>query len=342
MIRDLVSIETSELGSGPVFLQSSLWADFKSSFGWSALAYGFDRGGERHRLLVLTRRVAHLASIAYVPHGPRFDDEDGPEDLAGLAALLGERVPGMVLRFDLPWENYDESTAARLAGAGLRPAGVTVQPPDTVLVDLSVEEEAILEGMKPKTRYNIRLAGRKGVVVSPADRGDLPRWYELYRETAGRDRITIHSFAYYDRLFALAEAGGMALRLYLAHHEADLLGGIIVAQVGPVATYLYGASSNTKRNLMAPYALQWEAMKESRRAGFVAYDLFGIPPADDPDHPMYGLYRFKTGFGGRIIHRPGLWDYPLRAGPYALFRAAESIRNGYYKGFRKRGRNTGS
>ena len=126
------------------------------------------------------------------------------------------------------------------------------------------------------------------------------------------------------------------ITLYTAHHEDDLLGGIIVASWRGVSTYLYGASSDVKRNLMAAYLLQWEAMRRAMANGDHGYDLFGIPPTDDPAHPMHGLYRFKTGFGGRVLHRAGAWDLILRPTPGALYRGAERLRGWYYYRVRKR------
>ncbi|MCG8477887.1 MAG: peptidoglycan bridge formation glycyltransferase FemA/FemB family protein, partial [Spirochaetales bacterium] len=170
----------------------------------------------------------------------------------------------------------------------------------------------------------------------------LPEWYRLYRETARRDRITIHPEQYYRDVIgtavAMREAGESApsVTIYSAYHEDDLLVGIVVVSWGGMSTYLYGASSDRKRNLMASYLVQWEAMRAARIAGDATYDLFGIPPSDDPGHPMHGLYRFKTGFGGRVVHRPGCWD--LSPSPFrsSLFRAAERARVWYHHGFRKR------
>ncbi|MDR1278241.1 MAG: peptidoglycan bridge formation glycyltransferase FemA/FemB family protein, partial [Treponema sp.] len=148
-------------------------------------------------------------------------------------------------------------------------------------------------------------------------------------ETARRDGIAVHSLDYYRALFELCRnypGGGQEARLYLASHNGDPQAAVITLFRGEAAVYLYGASSDRNRNLMAPYLLQWRAMIDAKAAGCRFYDLFGIPPNEDPGHPMAGLYRFKTGFGGRIIHRPGSWDLayrPLRAG---LFRAAESLR----------------
>ena len=129
-----------------------------------------------------------------------------------------------------------------------------------------------------------------------------------------------------------------SLSLYLARHDGELLAGIIVARYRRSAYYLYGASSNAKRNLMPAYALQWRAISECKKEGAESYDFFGVPPAEDSDHPMHGLYRFKVGFGGTIVHRPGAYDLPLRRAWYSLFRRAERARAYYYRVIRKRGR----
>jgi lipid II:glycine glycyltransferase (peptidoglycan interpeptide bridge formation enzyme) len=226
------------------------------------------------------------------------------------------------------------------------------------VIDLDSEEDALLKAMKSKTRYNVRLAAKRGVGVRVAEFGELPRWYEIYEETSRRDRIAIHSEAYYHRLFEIVGAGADGtdnsggggnpggsggggsprLLLYLAEHDGQLLAGNIVLEWDKTATYLYGASSGLRRELMAPYLLQWEAMRQAMARGCARYDLFGIPPTPDPKHPMHGLYRFKTGFGGRILHRLGAWDYPFASGRYAVYRAAEGLRDYYYKVIRKRGR----
>ena len=190
--------------------------------------------------------------------------------------------------------------------------------------------------MKPKWRYNISLAGKKGIQVNIGTEKDLEIFYSLLKETAVRDGIAVHNFNYYKTLFELCvskepyvskEPGeNLSIRLYTASHEGDALAAIVVLFYGKEATYLYGASSNNKRNLMAPYALQWRAMQDAKEAGCLSYDLFGIPPFEDPNHPMAGLYRFKIGFGGQIIHRHGSWDFTYKSFFYALFNIAEALR----------------
>jgi lipid II:glycine glycyltransferase (peptidoglycan interpeptide bridge formation enzyme) len=212
-----------------------------------------------------------------------------------------------------------------------------------VLLDLGKAEEDILAGMKPKWRYNIRLAEKKGVVAEDRGPGALGEFYRLYEATARRDRIALHPLRYYERLFSLASdyplaEGGLKpdLHLWVASHEGEALAAIVALYRGRRAVYLYGASSDVKRNLMPAYALQWAAIRAAKAAGCTEYDLYGIPPTDESAHAMAGLYRFKTGFGGSIVHRSGSWDYPLKPLLYGAFRAAEAARTWYFKDFRKR------
>ena len=349
----IVEVTRSEYPRPRGFLQSGFWADFKRAFGWRprffTVAGAHDASPEPQTtrgepLLVLSRDLPMGREFAYVPHGPETPtvaEAGSPERLAGAVA---EALPPatLFLRLDLPQERGTELDREEQGMAWpLVPAPVAVQPPSTVLVDLTRDEAELLSAMKSKTRYNVRLSHKRGVSVREGDLSgsgdDLDRWYDLYRETARRDRIAVHSRAYYRTLAeTVTESEEAEIALLLAEHEGDLLAGILVLHFGDTATYLYGASSDTKRNLMAPYGLQWEAIRRARRAGLRCYDLFGIPPTDDPGHPMHGLYRFKTGFGGRIVHRMGAYDYPSRRLGYAVYRRAEIARDLYYKRIKKK------
>jgi lipid II:glycine glycyltransferase (peptidoglycan interpeptide bridge formation enzyme) len=340
-------------GPAVSLLQSGFWALLKERFGWRAHPFRCSWRGEPFPLLVLTRVLGLGYGLAYVPHGPLLEPPAGEQAdlLLSLGRLLPRALPPktVFLRFDPPWPwqglalagSVPEGIAPQGAGAFPPPlckAPMDIQPPSTVLVDLRPPEERILQAMKPKTRYNIRLSFRKGVEVAEEDPSRLEDWYRLYRETARRDRIGLHSAAYYAALFELAGRGGPAaprLRLYLARHGGELLAGIIVASRGPAAWYLYGASSSRKRSLMPAYALQWHAMRQARADGCLTYDLFGIPPDDDPAHPMAGLYRFKTGFGGRIVHRTGCCDLPCLPLAYRAYRFLEQGRRLYHHRLRK-------
>ena len=226
-----------------------------------------------------------------------------------------------------------------------------IQPPDTTLIDLTKSEDEILSAMRSKWRYNIRLAEKKGVVVrayrAKSDKADIPSldsdasraldiFYELYKTTASRDGIAIHAKKYYEDLFTLSASHKDAplITVYIASHEGENLASIITLFSKSEAVYLYGASSNAKRNLMPAYLLQWTAICDAKSYGSAVYDFYGIPPSDDKNHPMYGLYLFKTGFGGRIVHRPGSLDSPLSP-LYAPYAFAESARAFYHKRIKK-------
>ncbi|MDR2921754.1 MAG: peptidoglycan bridge formation glycyltransferase FemA/FemB family protein [Treponema sp.] len=340
------------------FLQSAMWGRFKARFGWEARAFSVDwnPGGARP-LLALSRRIAPFLSMTYVPWGPELPAAfpGDPHSRAGAAAELARALKPLLkaafVRFDPPWfndEGGDSQERHLLHSHRFRRAGADIQPPDTVLADLTPPPDDILAAMKPKCRYNIGLAQKRGVVVrdcgaaekSAACEQGIEVFYRLLKETALRDGIAVHNVEYYRALFeeAKGENGKTVpaeLRLYTARHENDDLAAIVTLFRGKQAVYLYGASSNIKRNLMAPYALQWKAMQDAKASGCAVYDFFGIPPDESPGHPMAGLYRFKTGFGGRIIHRPGSWDYPYKPALYAMFNCAESLRKKIMSGKRR-------
>jgi len=332
------AVPLPELDQSPELLQSGFWGAFKQAHGWRPLAFQVDAAGTCFGLLVLTRRLARRFTIAYVPFGPTHDPGIGRGDLlAGISQAVRPLLPRgtLFLRFDLPWRKGGESPAA----PRVTKSAADMQPASTVVVDISGTPEAVLGSMKSKTRYNIRLAQKKGISVTEGGEQDLPGWYAIYEETARRDQIGIHSAAYYQGLMRASRqyAGkAAAVQLLLAWHEGELLAGNIVAFWKDRAAYLYGASSGVKRNLMPTYALQWEAIRRAQSAGCATYDLFGVPPLPDPGHPMAGLYQFKTGFSEQVLERWGTWDVRYRPVLCAMYRAAEAVRMYYYRRFKKR------
>jgi len=343
------------------FLQSKFWGLFKSRTGWNS--YSCDlrlSDGARLELLVMRRHIGRFFNFLYVPFG--LGELESSPDRWALLGDIGRALSGplggtdLFVRFDLPWITSDGSSASshienredELKKHGIA-KGVDVQVPDTVVLDLSKSEEDILAGMKPKWRYNIRLSEKKGIVVSEEGEGALSEFMRLYQATAHRDKIAIHPRSYYQQLFATASqiqaeasAGALPkaaiprLSLYVARHEEEALASIIVLEAGDSATYMYGASSDSKRNLMPTYALQWHAILAAKRRGAISYDFFGIPPgAEDPAHPMAGLYLFKTGFGGDIVHRLGAYDVMLHPMLYHAFRSSESLRMLWHKKLKK-------
>lgn len=244
------------------------------------------------------------------------------------------------LRSGQPSATVFQKVSRPWIGTPLRRASADVQPPDTVMLDLSLGKEQLLASMKSKWRYNIRLSMKKGIIIEELRVADTPdrgaaaisRFYELYKITSIRDGIALHPESYYTRLACLAAENREAdLRIWFAKAETTDIACIITLFMEDEAVYLYGASSDEHRNLMPAYALQWAAIQGACCAGCLVYDFYGIPPNADPSHPMAGLYRFKTGFGGEILHRSGSWDYDFLSLPAMLFRVAESGRAFWYK-----------
>ncbi len=327
--------ENQAFFSGSNFMQSLFWAELKEEFGFKPYFFTITSDEHTEGLVVLLRPIFKGFYLAYIPHGPstKLSSSDYLKSLS--KSLKGHLPRGTVLiRYDLLAGTTGDVYPDRLKG--LKKSSVAIQVPDTTILDISSDEDIILKGMHKKTRYNIKLAGKKGVTVREASISELDTWYNMYEVTAKRDSIAIHSKIYYRSVYDRANASAnVGMKLLFAEHEGELLAGIFVLICGSSATYLYGASSNSKRNLMPAYLLQWSAILMVKEVGAISYDFFGIPPVNDPDHPMYGLYRFKTGFGGEIIHRLGCYDYFIS--PIAkAFTVLEGLRNFYYKKLRKK------
>ncbi len=191
---------------------------------------------------------------------------------------------------------------------------MNILPANTIVVGLTYDDEEILRRMKPKTRYNIKLALRHGIEVRSTGIRGLQTWHSLYIEMAVRNGLHINDIEYFRSMFAPkmdAECTDVDMRLLVAYYGDKPLAAMFLVMSAHRATYLYGASSSSMRNLMPTYALQWAAIQTDKRNKCREYDMFGIAPNGDPSHPMHGLYKFKRGFGGEIFHQLGCWDYPI-------------------------------
>lgn len=239
--------------------------------------------------------------------------------------------------------NYGLKTVAWADKLKLKKNKVDIQPPDSTLVSLEGTEDEILARMHQKWRYNIRLSERKGVIIKKYN-GDsaeisskIDKFYELTKETNARDGNASHAKSYYKDLILssakqLKEGKDVPeVNLYIAEHEGDEIASIVTLFSKTESVYLYGASSNNKRNLMPNHLLQWTAMKDAKAYGSKYYDMYGMPPeGKDENHPMHGLYMFKANFGGKNIHRTGSWDVPLNAVYYG-YSWAEKLRAFWHK-----------
>jgi lipid II:glycine glycyltransferase (peptidoglycan interpeptide bridge formation enzyme) len=222
------------------------------------------------------------------------------------------------------------SLAERLQALGFHRSPQTIQPRRTLIVNLDGEPDDLLKRMKSKTRYNIRLAARRGVTVRPGTQADLPAFYQLMEVTGQRDAFGIHSDEYYEAAHQLFVPTGQG-QLLLAEHEGQLLAGLVVLAMGETACYMYGASSDVGRNQMPTYLLQWEAMLWAKAQGCRFYDLWGVPDEEETtleeqftqrSDGLWGVYRFKRGFGGRLVRATGAWDLVYAPVRYRLYRLA--------------------
>lgn len=242
-------------------------------------------------------------------------------------AELGEAV---FLRLDLPYEHKDY-LAGFLGRLGFRKPKIltkTSEPKSTLLLDITRSEEDLLEKMNQKTRYNIRLAEKKGIQIrimnyeSRIMDKDIEKFYQLSKEMAGRNKIKIYERSYYEKLVNFFGQGDkdVKLKLYLAEYEGRALGSIMVVYFGNGATYLHGASSNEHRELMPNYLLQWKAIMEAKKEGYKIYDFWGV---SEENRHWAGITRFKHGFGGKTVEYLGSWDYVLNKKWYNLLWGAK-------------------
>lgn len=342
----------------PIVQQTAFWGRVhrRLGFGVDAFDLRLAAPGEtaaRGDFLVVKVQLADGVECAYVPHGPELapaSDAVGPflERLSReLRPRMGPRCA--FVRWDLPWTSVHAREDADFADDGswhgppaahlrelrmnigtddrnLYKAPRDLLPSDTLVVDLA-DEDTMLARMHHKTRYNLRLAARRGVVVTEGCAADLPAWYALYLETAARNHLEPMPLEHFTTMMSEGGEGSaspVATRLLLARHHGELLAGALVAIAPPRAIYLYGASNRSRPEVMAPYAVQWEAMRLAQAGGCTEYDLFGAAPRDDQHHSLAGVHRFKVGFGGRLVHREGCWDYPFDDDTYQAIRHHEA------------------
>lgn len=294
----------------PHFLQSYEWGELKRGTGWMPLRLLVTKDGAPVAAIsILKRKLPFFnRSILYAPRGPVIGKECEPagEDFFWQEVIkLGRQHGAILLKIDPDIPEPNEVELEHLADIGFRLAGDDdgfggVQPRYVFRIDITPSEEDLMAGMASKTRYNVRLAGRRGVKVRVGEnKDDLRIFYDILKETAERDRFLVRDFSYFDSMFDLFIERGTA-RLFLAEYEGEVIAGTIAFCCGDRVWYLYGASSNKRRNVMPNYLLQWEMIRWAKSMQCSVYDMRGVPPTEDPEDPLSGLYRFKKGFGGEF------------------------------------------
>ena len=316
----------------PHILQSSPWGELKSRFGWDPVQVISGNLGAQ----ILFQDLPFGFQIAYIPKGPisiggNQNFGKGWEAFQNdLDDICHERKAVFLKIEPDTWQN---DPLERNIFDGYRLSRHHIQPPTTIMVNLGETEEKILAKMKSKTRYNIRLAEKKGVSVQQLNQ--VEPFYQLLLNTADRSEFGIHTREYYQAVFELFHPSG-ACQLFLAEFQGQSLASIMVFKSGRRCWYFYGASSNLHREKMPTYLIQWEAMRWAKLQGCLTYDLWGVPDEEESvleenflerQEGLWGVYRFKRGFGGELKRSDGPWDRVYNPPLYSLYQLYTRILN---------------
>jgi peptidoglycan pentaglycine glycine transferase (the first glycine) len=331
----------------PHFLQSYEWGQVKAKYGWSPLYAVWDADGRFSvesdpnllstfhspvaAALILKRQIlrngfAARLAILYSPKGPLLDWTNEAlrnrvlDDLQSFAkqqgAIFLKMDPDVVLGTGVPGGEGDlldetgQAVMSELKRRGWGSASDQIQFKNTVLIDLNPSEEELLARMKQKTRYNIRLAEKKGVNLRVGTSVDLVMLYKMYAETSLRDGFVIRDERYYQTVWNLfMSSGEPTCEPLIAEVDGEPVAALFVFYFAGRAYYVYGMSRDKHREKMPTYLLQWEVIKRAKARGCVVYDLWGAPDVFDESDWLWSVYRFKGGLGGSVVRTLGAWDF---------------------------------
>jgi peptidoglycan pentaglycine glycine transferase (the first glycine) len=331
------------------FLQTWEWAEVKAKYDWIPMPYIWrdERSNIIAASMILKKQITSRGfparfSIFYSPKGPLLDWSNTAlrsrvlNDLESFAkkqsAIFLKIDPDIVLGRGIPGSEEDiidangQTARSELMRRGWVYSSDQIQFQNTVLINVNSSEEELLAYMKPKTRYNIRLAEKKGVSIRIGILGDLPGLYKMYAETSVRDGFVIRDENYYITVWKLFMQNFDRLSVnvpacipLVAEVDNELVAAIFLFMFASRAYYVYGMSRNLHRDKMPTHLLQWEAMKRAKENGCTIYDLWGAPEIFDESDSMWGVYRFKEGLGGEVIRTLGAYDFAPTKVWYKLY-----------------------
>jgi lipid II:glycine glycyltransferase (peptidoglycan interpeptide bridge formation enzyme) len=311
--------------SGLEFLASPQWADIMIREGKTILplATTDEHGNLRALICLIKENLPGGFFYFYAPRGPIFTIGIREEEAAKImrVLILKLRADYQKLVF-LKIEPAQNILALGRETNFMAPIKIKstpdIQPQTTLVLDLRIEAEKLLAAMHQKTRYNIRLAEKKGVKIIPGSAADFSEFWRLMNLTSERDGFRIHGQKHYQNLFA---GDNDFIKIFFAEYEGQKIATALVCYFGTQVIYLHGASDNQYRNVMAPYLLQWEIIKRAQTDGAKIYDFYGVNEKKWP-----GVTRFKLGFGGEIREYFGVFDIILRPGIYQLYQGLKKIK----------------
>ncbi len=305
--------------------QSFEWGELAPHLGAEAMCVGVvdDQGELCAAMLVLIATAPIIRrTYFYAPRGPVIDDPDTPAMTVLLNFVKAEarKQSAFLLKVEPSVADGDARWLVALRKRGFKPTPYASHIRHEWVLDLQPDEKTLLAGMKEKWRYNIRLAGRKGITVRQGQgQVDLDTFYRIYQTTSERDQFFIHNKDHYEDVMRLFGEGERAA-LFLAEYEGEAIAGIIVLRFGRWSWYMYGASSNEHRNLMPNHLLQWNGIQWAKAHGCRYYNFRGIPDILEEGQELWGVYVFKRGFGGYAMRSLETHDLAYQPVIYAVYR----------------------
>lgn len=292
------------------FMQSKMWGDVKRDWKREVLTVKDKSGEIKGAMSILIRKLPVLPyKMMYSPRGPVCDIKDVSvlKELTQKVAELAKKERAYIFKIDPDVEVEDQKFIADMQAIGYKRKHSKnfegIQPNFVFRLDVENKtEEEVMAGFHSKTRYNIRVAIKNGVEISLGSQNDLKEFTDIMVETGVRDGFVIRSIEYFERMY---DVMGDNIRLYIARLNGKMIAGTIAIYYGDKVWYLYGASSNDSRNAMPNYLLQWEMIKWAIEKKCRVYDFRGVSGEIDESNPLYGLYRFKKGYGGKLTEFVG-------------------------------------
>ncbi|MCW2277505.1 lipid II:glycine glycyltransferase FemX [Heliophilum fasciatum] len=315
-------------------LQTWQWGDVKAKTGWQPYRLVVEEGGQiRAAVSILKRRLPVIGKhIFYAPRGPVVDPADraAADLLLQAVERLAQREDAIFLKIDPDittpnpvWSQYLQDQQFQRVDTGEGFEGV--QPRYVFRLDISDDLDKVFARFHQKTRYNIRLAEKRGVVIDDqVGKEELPVFYQVLKETCERDNFLVRSYSYFEDMWDNLVEQGLG-KLFLARYEGQVIAGTLALINGKTAWYLYGASSNQYRNVMPNYLIQWKMINWAKANGCNLYDFRGVPGHVGEDHPLYGLVRFKKGFNGDYVEFIGEYDRVYQPLMYRFWNFAEPL-----------------
>ena len=314
------------------FQQSLEWAKVKSFWKNEIVVSEDDNGNITGSLSILIRKMPIFGYLMYASRGPicGTHDEEALKQLTEGAKQLAKKYKAMVLKIepdiksdDKEFREIDEKLGYKIKDDA-KNFREEIQPRYVFRLDIKGKtEDEVFKNFHSKTRYNIRLATKKGVTVKEGNKEDLKDFHRIMVETGARDGFIIRPLEYFEKMYD--ELAPEHMKVLMAYYEGKPISGVIPIIYGNKTWYLYGASSNEYRNVMPNYLLQWEMIKMAIAKNQDMFDLRGVSGVVDENHPQYGLYRFKKGFGAEFTEFIGEIYIPFKPFKYKLYKFSEKV-----------------